>query len=129
VSAPVVLVVEDNRLNLKLVRDVLQATGFTVLEAGTARDGIALARARRPDVIMMDIRLPDIDGVRALGYLRELEETRDIPVAAVTANAMKGDRERLLAAGFDAYMDKPIDIRTLPDALRRLTSAPSPGGP
>jgi two-component system, cell cycle response regulator DivK len=129
VSAPVVLVVEDNRLNLKLVRDLLQATGFTVLEAGTARDGIALARARRPDVIMMDIRLPDIDGVRALGYLRELEETRDIPVAAVTANAMKGDRERLLAAGFDAYMDKPIDIRTLPDALRRLAAAPSPGGP
>jgi two-component system cell cycle response regulator DivK len=122
VSAPVVLVVEDNRLNLKLVRDVLQATGFTVLEAGTARDGIALARARRPDVIMMDIRLPDIDGVRALGYLRELEETRDIPVAAVTANAMKGDRERLLAAGFDAYMDKPIDIRALPDALRTLAA-------
>jgi two-component system, cell cycle response regulator DivK len=121
-SAPVVLVVEDNRLNLKLVRDVLRATGFTVLEAETARDGIALARARRPDVIMMDIRLPDIDGVRALGYLRELEETRDIPVAAVTANAMKGDRERLLAAGFDAYMDKPIDIRTLPDALRTLVA-------
>ena len=122
----VVLVIEDNALNLKLVRDLLQARGFSVVEAGTARDGITLARERRPDVILMDIRLPDIDGVRALGHLRALSETRAIPVAAVTANAMKGDRERLLAAGFDGYLAKPIDVRTFADEVG-LLAARAPG--
>jgi CheY-like chemotaxis protein len=121
-SAGVVLVIEDNAMNLKLVRDLLSARGFSVLEAGTAREGIALARERRPDVILMDIRLPDIDGVRALGHLRALPETRAIPVAAVTANAMKGDRERLLAAGFDGYLPKPIDVRTFPDEVDHLAT-------
>ena len=117
-----VLVIEDNPLNLKLARDTLQAQGFATLEAGTARDGIALAREKRPDAILMDIRLPDIDGIKALGHLRALPETRDIPVAAVTANAMKGDRERLLSAGFDDYIPKPIDVGLLPDQVRRLAA-------
>lgn len=128
-SPPLVLVIEDNPLNLKLTRDLLQAQGFRILEAGTARDGIALARAHRPDAILMDIRLPDIDGVTALGHLRALAETRSIPVAAVTANAMKGDRERLLLAGFDEYIAKPIDVRSLPDQVRRLAAGSSGEAP
>ena len=118
-----VLVIEDNPLNLKLVRDLLEVFAFVVLEAGTARAGISLARERRPDIILMDIRLPDIDGVRALGHLRSFPETRAIPVVAVTANAMKGDRERLLEAGFDEYIAKPIDVGALPEQLRRLAAA------
>ena len=125
-TSPLVLVIEDNALNLKLARDVLEVQGFRVLGAGTARDGIALARAHRPDAILMDIRLPDIDGVTALGHLRALPETRGIPVAAVTANAMKGDRERLLGAGFDEYIAKPIDVGALAGQVRRLTGTPSP---
>lgn len=119
-TAPLVLVVEDHPLNLKLTRDVLGAAGFRTLEAETARDGIALARAHAPDAILMDIRLPDIDGVTALGHLRALPETRAIPVAAVTANAMKGDRERLLGAGFDDYIAKPIEVGALPERVRGL---------
>jgi two-component system, cell cycle response regulator DivK len=126
VTAPLVLIIEDNPLNLKLTRDLLQAHGFEILEAGTARDGIALAREHRPDAILMDIRLPDIDGVRALGHLRALPETRGIPVAAVTANAMKGDRESLLLAGFDQYIAKPVDVRSLPRQVRRLTTGSPP---
>ena len=127
-TPPLVLVIEDNPLNLKLTRDLLQAHGFSILAAGTARDGIALARAHQPDAILMDIRLPDIDGVRALGHLRELPETRDIPVAAVTANAMKGDRERLLEAGFDEYIAKPVDVAAFPAQVRRLAGADGEAG-
>jgi len=117
-----VLLVEDEPLNLKLMRAVLEAAGFAVIHAGTGREGITLARERRPDVILMDIGLPDIDGVRTLRYLREWPETCATPVAAVTAQAMKGDRERLLAAGFDDYMAKPIDVQTLADEVRRLAA-------
>ena len=117
-----VLLVEDEPLNLKLMRVVLEAAGFAVIHAGTGREGITLARERRPDVILMDIGLPDIDGVRTLRYLREWPETSATPVAAVTAQAMKGDRERLLAAGFDDYMAKPIDVQTLADEVRRLAA-------
>jgi two-component system, cell cycle response regulator DivK len=124
-----VLLIEDNPLNLKLAREVLQADGFRTIEAGTAREGIALARNERPDAILMDIRLPDIDGVGALGHLRALPETRDIPVAAVTANAMKGDRERLLRAGFDAYIAKPIEVWLLPEQVRSLVSSTSRESP
>jgi CheY-like chemotaxis protein len=124
-----VLLIEDNPLNLKLAREVLQADGFRTIEAGTAREGIALARNERPDAILMDIRLPDIDGVGALGHLRALPETRDIPVAAVTANAMKGDREGLLRAGFDAYIAKPIEVWLLPEQVRSLVSSPSRESP
>ena len=122
-TAPLlVLVVEDEPLNTKLMRDVLEASGFAVIHADTGREGIRLALERRPDVILMDIGLPDIDGIRTLGHLREWPETRQMPVAAVTAQAMKGDRERLLAAGFDEYMAKPIDVRALPGEVRRLAA-------
>lgn len=122
-TAPLlVLVVEDEPLNTKLMRDVLEASGFTVICADTGREGIRLALERHPDVILMDIVLPDIDGIRTLGHLRELAETRATPVAAVTAQAMKGDRERLLAAGFDEYLAKPIDVRSLAGEVRRLVA-------
>jgi two-component system cell cycle response regulator DivK len=109
-----VLIIEDNPRNLKLARDVLNHQGYDTLEAANAEDGLALARDRRPDLVLMDVQLPGMDGVQALERLRSDPETRDIPVIAITAFAMKDDRERFLAAGFDRYLAKPLDIRELP---------------
>jgi len=117
---PAVLIVEDNPRNLKLVRDVLGHAGFRTLEAGTAEDGLALARAERPGLVLMDVGLPGMDGVEALGRLRADPATARIPAIAVTAFAMKADRERLLAAGFDGYLEKPIDVRELPRRVAAL---------
>lgn len=108
-----VLVVEDNALNLKLVRDVLGHAGYRVLEAGDAERGIALARQEAPDLILMDVQLPGIDGVEALARLRADPVTSSIPVVALTALAMKEDRERCLAAGFDGYLEKPVSVPAL----------------
>jgi two-component system cell cycle response regulator DivK len=107
---PQVLVVEDNERNMKLFRDVLQASGYRTLEATTGGDAVALAAEHSPDLVLMDIQLPDIDGVEALGRLRADERVSSVPVLALTAQAMEGDRERFLAAGFDGYMSKPVDI-------------------
>jgi CheY-like chemotaxis protein len=115
-----VLVVEDNPLNLKLVRDVLGHAGYRVLEAGDAERGIALARAEAPDLILMDVQLPGIDGIEALGRLRADAETAGIPVVALTALAMKQDRERCLAAGFDGYLEKPVSVPELPGQVAAL---------
>jgi two-component system, cell cycle response regulator DivK len=115
-----VLVVEDNPLNLKLVRDVLGHAGYRVLEATDGERGIALAREQRPDLVLMDIQLPGIDGVQALGRLRADPDTAAIPVVALTAFAMKDDRERLLAAGFDGYVEKPVSVRALPGQVATL---------
>jgi two-component system, cell cycle response regulator DivK len=109
-----VLIVEDNPRNLKLARDVLNHAGYETLEAENAEDGLALAQARRPGVVLMDVQLPGMDGVQALGCLRADPVTADIPVIALTAFAMKADRERFLAIGFDHYLEKPLDIRDLP---------------
>jgi two-component system cell cycle response regulator DivK len=113
-----ILIVEDNDKNLKLARDLLQHDGFRTLEAGTAAAAIDLAERRVPDLILMDIQLPDMDGVTALGRLRESAATRSIPVVALTAFAMASDRERLLAAGFDGYLAKPIDIHNFSNSVR-----------
>jgi two-component system cell cycle response regulator DivK len=117
-AAALVLIVEDNDKNLKLARDLLQHDGFRTLEAGTAAAAIALAEQHVPDLILMDIQLPDMDGVTALGCLRELASTTTIPIVAITAFAMATDRERLLAAGFDGYLAKPIDIHSFTDRVR-----------
>jgi two-component system cell cycle response regulator DivK len=120
VNAPVVLIVEDNERNLKLVRDVLGHAGYGTLEACDAEQGIALARSHRPDLILMDIQLPGIDGVEALGRLRADAATAPIPVVALTAFAMKDDRERFLAAGFRDYLEKPVSVRELPGRVQAL---------
>ncbi len=105
-----VLVVEDNEKNMKLFRDVLQASGYRLLEATTGERAMALAAEHRPNLVLMDIQLPDIDGVEALARLRADARTASIPVVALTAQAMHGDRERFLDAGFDAYISKPVDV-------------------
>ena len=122
----VVLIIEDNDRNRKLARDILNHAGFDTLEAGTAEDGLALAAERSPGIVLLDIQLPGIDGVQALQRLRSDPATAGIPVIAVTAFAMKADRERFLAAGFDHYVEKPLDIREFPrqvaDALTRAAT-------
>jgi two-component system, cell cycle response regulator DivK len=115
-----ILIVEDNPRNLKLARDVLDHNGYRVLEATTAEDGLVLARERHPQLVLMDVGLPGMDGVEALVRLRADPATAGIPVAALTAFAMKDDRERFLAAGFDAYLEKPLDVRTFPREVARL---------
>jgi CheY-like chemotaxis protein len=105
-----VLVVEDNEKNMKLFRDVLQAKGYTTLEATSGEDAVALAQTEEPSLVLMDVQLPGIDGIEALGRLRRDERTAAIPVLALTAQAMSGDRERFLAAGFDGYLSKPVDV-------------------
>ena len=113
-----ILIVEDNPKNLKLARDVLEFHGFRTIAAENATDGILLAEAHLPAVILMDIQLPDLDGVSALRRLRQLPATATIPVVALTAFAMDADRERFLAAGFDGYLVKPIDIKRFPEQVR-----------
>ena len=119
-AGELILVVEDNEKNLKLVRDVLQFKGYRTLEANTAAGAIALAKSHQPDLILMDIQLPDTDGITALRQLRDEPRTASIPVIALTAFAMKDDRERFLEAGFDGYIGKPINIREFPDQVRRF---------
>lgn len=114
-----ILIVEDNEKSLKLARDVLRFDGFRTIEAANAADGIAVAEARLPAVILMDIQLPDMDGVAALRRIRERPATATIPVVALTAFAMGADRQRLLDAGFDGYLVKPIDIKRFPDQVRQ----------
>jgi two-component system cell cycle response regulator DivK len=118
----VILVVEDNERNLKLVRDVLEYVGYDVRVARTAEDGIALAVKEPPDLVLMDLQLPGIDGMEALRRLRENPRTADIPVVAVTAQAMKQDRERALEVGFNGYIEKPISVRAFPDQVRSFLS-------
>jgi two-component system cell cycle response regulator DivK len=113
-----ILIVEDNEKNLKLVRDVLQVKGFSTLEAGTAEDGILLAREHKPDLILMDIHLPGISGIEALKVLRAEAATAGIPVIAVTASVMQQDRKQITEAGFDAYVGKPINLKEFLDAVR-----------
>jgi two-component system cell cycle response regulator DivK len=118
-----ILVVDDDEKNMKLFRDVLQATGYRTLEATTGGDAVRLATDQAPALVLMDIRLPDIDGLEALRRLRSAERTASIPVLAVTAQAMKGDRERFIEAGFDGYLSKPVDVDELLDYVSRFTGA------
>jgi two-component system, cell cycle response regulator DivK len=108
-----ILVVEDNEKNMKLFRDLLQAKGYRTLEATTGARAVELATEHEPNLVLMDIQLPDIDGIEALGRLRADERTASIPVLALTAQAMDGDRERFLAEGFDGYVSKPVNIAGL----------------
>jgi two-component system, cell cycle response regulator DivK len=123
-SPPTVLVVEDNTLNLKLVRDVLEHAGYTVMVATTGEEGVRLAADHRPDLVLMDLQLPGIDGTEALRRIRAHPRGRDLPVVAVTAFAMRADREQASSAGFDAYVEKPLSTRALPGVVRRFVGAP-----
>ena len=125
-SAQVVLLVEDNERNLKLARDVLEYAGFTVLVATTGEEAVATAQRAAPDVILMDLQLPGIDGHAALGLLREDARTSGIPVVALTAFAMARDRDRAMAAGFDGYLEKPINVRLFPEQVREHLRTETP---
>jgi len=115
-----ILIVEDNDKNMKLVRDVLQVKGFSTIEAGTAEDGIRLAAENNPDLILMDIHLPGINGIEALKVLRADTATAKIPVIAVTASVMQQDRKLITEAGFDGYVGKPINLKEFLDAVRDI---------
>ena len=111
---------EDNPRNLKLVRDLLDYAGYRTLGVSNAEDGIELARSRRPDLVLMDVQLPGMDGVEALARLRAEPDAGEIPIVALTAFAMKDDRERFLAAGFDAYIEKPLNVREFPEQVSAI---------
>jgi CheY-like chemotaxis protein len=123
VSDVTILVVEDNDKNLKLIRDVLQFAGYAVVSAGSGEDGVALAMERPPDLVLMDLQLPGMDGTEALRRLRDSSRTRHVPVVAVTAFAMRDDRERAMDAGFDGYLSKPISVSSLPAQVRGFLQA------
>jgi two-component system, cell cycle response regulator DivK len=122
VAGELILIVEDNDKNLELVRDLLQVSGYHTLEAMNAADGVAVAAAHRPDLILMDVQLPDSDGVAALERLRAQPGLVLTTVVALTAFAMREDREQLLAAGFDGYMSKPIEIRSFLEQVQQFCS-------
>jgi two-component system cell cycle response regulator DivK len=128
VAGELILIVEDHEKNRRLVRDVLQATGYRTVESETAEDGIRVARESRPALILMDIQLPGMDGIEAFRQLRADPATRTIPVIAVTASAMTHSRQQILAAGFDGYQSKPIAVRGFLDAVRAMLERP-PGSP
>jgi two-component system cell cycle response regulator DivK len=114
-----ILIVEDNKTNLKLVRDVLQVKGYETLEAGTAEDGLKLARALAPDLILMDIQLPGMNGIDALKALRAEPATVAIPVIAITASVMQQDRQENLRTGFNGFIEKPINLRKFLDTVQQ----------
>jgi CheY-like chemotaxis protein len=115
-----VLIVEDTPLNMELVADVFTGAGYTVLQAENAEQGIAMAKAESPAIILMDVSLPGMDGLMATRALKGDPGTRHIPVIALTAHAMQGDRERTLAAGCDSYITKPIDTKKLISAVEQF---------
>jgi two-component system cell cycle response regulator DivK len=129
-AGELVLIVEDNPLNMKLARDVLAFNGYQVAEAMTAEEGIVIACKREPALILMDIQLPGMSGIDALGHLRADATTRRIPVIAVTASAMMQDRQKILAACFDAYQSKPIDVKGFLALVAQILEAdPRDGAP
>jgi two-component system, cell cycle response regulator DivK len=124
-SNELILIVEDDAESRMLESDVLTFNGYRVLEADCAETGLKLAREQHPALILMDIRLPGVDGIAALGELRGDPATRGIPVIAVTASAMNQDRRQIIAAGFDGYHGKPIDIERLVAAIRAILTTRS----
>ena len=115
-----VLIVEDNEKNMKLARDVLQAKGYRTLEAVTGEEGVSLAKEKLPDLVLMDIQLPGISGIEAFRQIRADERTSRIPVVALTASVTPTDRSAISAAGFDAFVSKPISLKEFLDTVQRL---------
>jgi two-component system cell cycle response regulator DivK len=121
-----ILIVEDNPKNLKLVRDILQVTGYQTIEVETREAGVRMAQERQPALILMDIQLPGISGIEALQRLRADKATRAVPVIAVTASVMAQERQKVMAAGFDGWQGKPISVRELLGTVRQLLDTPAP---
>ena len=119
-AGELILVVEDNEKNRKLVRDVLTFKGYTIVEAETGEEGVRLAKERSPRLVLMDIQLPGINGIDALRQLRADDATRAIPVIAVTASAMDRDRQTIMAAGFDGYQSKPLNVKEFMAAVEAI---------
>jgi len=119
-AGELILIIEDNEKNMKLVRDVLQFNGYETAEATTAEDGLVLARSQHPALILLDIQLPGMDGFAALRQLRADPITKRTPVIAVTASVMERDRQKILEAGFDGYMTKPIHIKEFAEEIRTV---------
>jgi len=123
-AGELILIIEDNEKNRRLVRDVLQFKGYQTIESETGEEGVELARSRQPALVLMDIQLPGIDGITALKRLRDDPATRAIRVMAVTASAMTQDRQTILAAGFDGYQSKPINVKSFLEGVQELLAKP-----
>ena len=115
-----ILIVEDNEKNMKLVRDILRHKGYETLEAVTGAEGVRLAREQRPDLVLMDIQLPDFDGITALRRIREDTSLDAVPVIAVSASVMPGDQQKIVGSGFDAFVGKPINLKQFVDTVQRF---------
>ena len=128
-SAKKILIIEDNAMNMELAADLLELSGYAVFKAEAAEQGIQLAQSANPDLILMDVSLPDLDGLEATKALKLDPLTRHIPVIALTAHAMKGDEARALAAGCDGYLTKPIDTRDFAKQIAKFLIQKAPDGP
>ena len=115
-----VLIVEDNEKNMRLVRDILQHAGHATLEATTGRDGVRIATERRPDLVLMDIQLPDIDGIAALREIRAVAALDAMPVLAVSASVMPDEQHKIVTSGFDAFITKPINLKQFRETVQRF---------
>ena len=115
-----ILIVEDNELNMKLFNDLLEAHGYRTLQTRNGKEALELTRLHKPDLILMDIQLPEVSGLQVTRWIKQDEALRHIPVIAITAFAMKGDEERILAGGCEAYMSKPISILKFLETVRRF---------
>lgn len=124
-----ILIVEDNPLNLELVSDILEAQGYQVQQAINGKDAIAKIDSHMPDLVLMDIQLPGLDGLTVTGIIKDKPETAHIPIIALTAHAMRGDEEKARQAGCDGYISKPIDTRALPETIRQILDNITPQPP
>jgi two-component system, cell cycle response regulator DivK len=122
--AKTVLVVEDNELNMKLFHDLLEANGYNIVQTRSGLEAIDLAREHRPDLILMDIQLPEVSGLEVTKWIKEDDDLRAIPVIAVTAFAMKGDEERIRQGGCEAYLSKPISVTKFLDTVKTYIGEP-----
>ncbi|HEV8311730.1 MAG TPA: response regulator [Burkholderiaceae bacterium] len=121
-----ILIVEDNAKNMKLARDLLQAKGYATLEATGGEQGVALALAHQPDLVLMDIQLPDINGIEAFARIRADARTAHVPVVAFTASVTPTDRNRITQAGFNGFVSKPIELKEFLATIRRMLEGDAP---